>query len=264
MKPNEYNKLQVERLQLTWSMVTELVRFWQEHHDLEVDGYGGPATQGSLEEVLAPASVPAGGWPPFEGPPCGGSGRSDLPLQPRGRRELYQLLGNPGSGSLDKGWFRENIVELHRSHGNRLPNVPAKWYVQVHRVVEPYLREALRRAGIADPHYRIERIGSFNFRHIRHDPSRPLSTHSWGVAVDIDPGRNFTKRFKRGEMPEAWSEEWMKIWPDGVSRAFVEAFQSCGFAWGADWDEDGTSTDHTFADPMHFEWIARDGMRINA
>ena len=54
----------------------------------------------------------------------------------------------------------------------------------------------------------------------------------------------------------------MKYWPKGVPRGFVEAFQSCGFAWGSDWDEDGLTTDHTWQDPMHNEWIARDGNSI--
>lgn len=251
MSPEDYNREQFTSGAMTIEDITEMVRGWQDRHDLEVDGYAGPLTLSTIEAVLAAEVEPEDmEWNNWDGP---------LSYQPTSRREIYEQFGHPGGDHLDLHWRKDNIIELHQSHGNRLPGAPSGQYIHIHKDVEPYLREALRRAQVACPDYKIERIGSFNFRHIRRDPRRPLSTHSWGISVDIDRHRNYTKTFTKGQGPVAWDERYMEIWPDGLPEGFVRAFQSCGFAWGSDWDEDGDSHDHTFYDPMHFEWVARDG-----
>lgn len=244
MDPKDYNQAQIDSGKLSIDKITELVHEWQRTHDLVVDGIAGPVTVSSIDAVLIPETPPLK-WEPWDGP---------LERQPRNRREVYQMFGNPGVGTPDKRWERENITTVRD-----MPGVPSKWYFRCHRLVEPYMREAFRRAQIAAPQYQIERAASYVFRHQRHDPKRPLSYHSLGIAVDIDPHRNFGKSFKKGQTPEAWSSEYWAIWSEGLPRAFVEAFQSCGFASGIDWDEDGYSSDHTFIDPMHLVWLDRSG-----
>ena len=178
--------------------------------------------------------------PGFDGP---------LDRIPRNRAEVMQMFGNPGKGSPDPAWVKANIITVRD-----LPGVPHKWYFQTHRLVEPYIREAFRRALLADPDYEIERAASFVFRHMRHDPKLPLSMHSWGIAFDVDPGLNPAVTFPAGKTPAPWSKAWNKQWPRGLSQPFVEAIESVGFAWGGRW--------RGYCDPMHFEFVGKSTVQV--
>jgi hypothetical protein len=193
--------------------------------------------------ALEPPILRVKEWEPWVGP---------LGKLPRNRAEVYEFFGNPGVARAETKWRRDNIVEMRD-----MPGVPRKWYFQCHRLAEPYMREGLRRASLSCPDYEIERAASFVFRHQRHDVARPLSYHSWGIAIDVDPSGNQARYFAAGKAPEAWSQEWASLWPSGLPAGFVLAMQSVGFCWGADWDEDGTSVDHELIDPMHFELVDR-------
>lgn len=155
------------------------------------------------------------------------------------------LYGDPGlhRSEPDPAWVKANIVTSQGA--NAMPGVPRKWYFQCHRLVEDQLRRAFAAARTAAPGYHIERAASFVFRHMRHDNSLPLSLHSWGVAVDIDAADNAAHTFTPGTCPEPWSPAWMKLWPHGLPRAFVEAFEAQGFEWGGRWTG--------YCDPMHFQ-----------
>lgn len=190
-------------------------------------------------------------WPRFTGP---------LDELPRDRNDILRTFGDPrlrGAdgvpvGQPDPAWERRNIVELHGS--DRLPGVPERLYFHCHRLAEPYIREALRRATVICPDYALYQAASYVYRHMRHDPKRALSLHSWGIAVDVNSRDNRGIEYKRGEkVPKYFSDDWKRTWPRGVPRTFVDAFLSVGFTWGGDWDGDGRSDDHTFLDPMHFE-----------
>ena len=265
-----YNRKEVAGGDLTESHVIRMVEFWQQNHDLEGDGKAGAMTQKSLDNSidqgwdLCPLDLMKenesgfvdGKWLPWDGPEKS---------QPKSRQQI-SYFGNPethkGSNKMSKTWYKANIVECHQSNGNRLPGIPAKWYIKVHKMVEPYLREALRRCALVAPEYFIERMGSYNFRHMGGDPNRSLSMHSFGVAFDVNPSDNSGMHYDKGKSPAAYDERYMKRWPNGVPAEFVQAFTSCGFAWGSDWDEDGRTEDHRFLDPMHFEWVARDGIKF--
>lgn len=180
-------------------------------------------------------------WEPWPGP---GTRR------PRNRAEMIALLGDPTGGGRyhererpDPVWLRERTVELHGATA-LLPQLE-RYYMRVHRLVEPYLREALRRADIAAPGY-ITRAGVLVFRHMRDDATMPISNHAWGSAIDINAGDNAARSFRRGSEPRPWSAEWRRIWPRGVPEALVLAMESCGLRWGGRWPG--------FVDPMHFEW----------
>ena len=67
------------------------------------------------------------------------------------------------------------------------------------------------------------------------DPSRGLSTHSWGAAIDLNvPWNGY------GAVPAA-------LGAHGSVRELVPIFESEGFAWG------GYFKPQSIADGMHFE-----------
>jgi len=235
MSAESYNQKQMDTGKLTWEMITEVTKLWQLTHGLAADGYFGPNTQQSVTAAMTPPPyAPSTEWEPWDGP---------LARQPKNRTQVYEMFGNPGSGTVNPAWQAANIIELHDL--NKLPGVPSKWYVKLHKDIEPYAREGLRRAQISSK-YEIVRFGGFVFRHVQYNSKNPLSYHSWGIAFDVDADRNYAKTFAAGTKPVPWSPEWMKIWPSGVDQAFVHALASCGFTWGGSWS--------TFVDPMHFEW----------
>ena len=168
--------------------------------------------------------------------------RWDPPMDvPQSRREALRVYGNPGAGKVDPKWERENMTLVRN-----LPGPRPKLYI--HKLAEPFLREALARAvenGTADY---IERMGCFNFRHQRHDIRRPLSYHSFGVAVDINPRSNKAVYSPaESPLPAPWTTGWWEVWPNGVPQGFVEAFESVGWTWGGRWNN--------FKDGMHFQLV---------
>lgn len=119
---------------------------------------------------------------------------------------------------------------------------------QVHASVVPHVVLAFQlfeKFGVLDE---IHKIWFFNYRHQRHDRSRPLSLHSWGIACDINPRDNFAwspAGAERGILP--FSDEWYEKYPHGLSEIAVLCMKKAGFCWGGDWPE--------FRDPMHFELL---------
>lgn len=176
--------------------------------------------------------------------------------------DLVRIYGDPGKGKPNPAWERANIVDCHgTATGARvrpaMPGVPAAAYFRCHRLVEPHFREAFTRVARDAPDFVLTRAGGYVFRHMRHDPRKPLSQHSRGIAADLNAAANSARYFKRGQAPAAWSPAWYKLWPieaGGLTPAVVAAFKACGFRWGGDWDHDDQTTDEVYVDPMHVEF----------
>jgi hypothetical protein len=249
---------------LTWVRIADAVRTFQKKRALNADGMAGEATKSRIK--LPPASTSTTSVPVLSIEDCFKPWDGPAVRQPRNRKEAIEMFGDPGTIVENKGWTRQNLVECHERNGTRLPGVPSRWWVAVHRVVHPYLNEALRRIQIVEPSFQIEVLGSHCWRPIRGKVGNPLSLHSWAIAVDFTPQVNRGVDVAKGKAPQAWTPEWDKLFPPDprrVTRNVVRAMASCGYAWGSDWDEDGLTTDETWLDTMHFEWIARGGRMAN-
>ena len=118
----------------------------------------------------------------------------------------------------DAAWVSANI---------RTETVPVLGRVTCHRLMLPQLRGALQEvadAGLASSLSTYD--GCYVPRFIERDPSRSISLHTWGIAIDMDAATNY--RGIRGTM----------------NPRVVEIFKRWGFRWGGDW---------AYTDPMHFE-----------
>ncbi|HJR38976.1 MAG TPA: M15 family metallopeptidase [Nocardioidaceae bacterium] len=128
-----------------------------------------------------------------------------------------------GTVAPDPAWVSANITT---------DSVPLLGTVTCHRVMLPQLRAALQEVvdrGLAAEIHPGEFGGCYVPRFIERNPSRGLSLHTWGIAVDLNVPGN-----QRGTVGE-------------ISREVVAIFQRWGFAWGGDW---------AYTDPMHFELAA--------
>lgn len=125
-----------------------------------------------------------------------------------------------GSVQPDPRWVAANITT---------ETVPILGPVNGHRVMLPQLRGALQEVvdrGLADKINPEQYAGCYVPRFIASDPSKGLSLHTWGIAVDLNVPGNL-----RGTVGE-------------MDRTVVAIFKKWGFAWGGDWN---------YTDPMHFE-----------
>ncbi len=135
------------------------------------------------------------------------------------RREIFGELGyrevGDGRVQADADWVRANIVSCRLSRANGAGEDVLAW---CHRKVKEPLE-----AAFADVEERglWHLIHSFDGlwvpRHKAWNPSRGLSSHSWGIAFDLNAATN---PYGGGASVE--------------NRALNEVFHLYGFAWGGD------------------------------
>lgn len=136
--------------------------------------------------------------------------RDDHSLDPRWQRE--QLVTIPLPFPIVLSWDRSRYVE-------RIP---------CHKLLKSTFEEVFQELMKAGLHSKITSFGGcFCFRPQR--SGTKLSTHSWGIAIDLNPESNL--QGTAGDMDP------------GIVMMFTKA----GFAWGGDWQ--GRARD-----PMHFQF----------
>lgn len=158
-----------------------------------------------------------------------------LNVVPVGLDQIIVLYGDPDADHnfiLDLDWARDNLVMVTLPFSMRLSWRPTTYIqkVQCHKLIADALVDAL--GGIMDArglgYLHATGLdmwgGCFNFRSAR--GLSKLSTHSWGIAVDINP-----HLAPLGEIP--------------AMPAFItDAFEQRGFEWGGHWVR---------PDGMHFQ-----------
>lgn len=155
---------------------------------------------------------------------------------PRNMKELYEFAGkftyteHPSKRGWIKilgDWEKKNIVATKLRIKDKNGNY---WVVPCHKRIVWHLDKIFNEyvAKGYDKIYPVTQLGCFVPRHKLQDPSKSLSIHSWGLAVDINWKIN--KVGTRGTMP----------------LDVVSLFKQYGFNWGGVWTHP--------KDPMHFQF----------
>ncbi|MFQ3675982.1 MAG: M15 family metallopeptidase [Endomicrobiia bacterium] len=137
----------------------------------------------------------------------------------------YTDIGG-GRIKIDPLWVKKNIVKI---------KLPILGVVEFHKKLKNQLlnifkeinNKKLEKEIDTDDYRRFG--GTFVPRHILWDSKKPLSRHSWGIAIDINVSQN-----PYGKAPKQHPE-------------IVKIFTENGFEWGGSWK---------IPDGMHFE-VAR-------
>lgn len=178
---------------------------------------------------------------------------------PHGLTQLVATYGNPNkNGQLDRTWYNTNIVRMDLPAGmvfklawDTSQTVKA---IQIHRKCKDSLFQILQEiwnklridiktvspnktTAFYDEACRKEMArlkldlfgGTFNFRPIRGRSS--LSTHAYGIAIDINPSEN--------QLGDTTPQ--MPMW-------VVQIFKKHGWVWGGDFK--------SRPDPMHFQRVS--------
>jgi D-alanyl-D-alanine carboxypeptidase len=160
-------------------------------------------------------------------------------IRPLSEAEIRLTFGNivvteAGGGrvNLNTVWINENIT-----------NLPSAWLadagfrsIQVHiKARDPFTRAftAAQQAGLTDRI--LTCAGTFVPRHKGWNVNRGLSSHTWGIAIDLNVAWN-----GYGSVPAA-------LGTHGSVRELVPIFEAEGFAWG------GYFEPLSICDGMHFE-----------
>jgi len=153
---------------------------------------------------------------------------------------LNSFYDNPRgrNGQVSQKWYKENIVKweppypLYYSEGRQRLKT-----LLVHRLCKDTFNDAFREVAIRFSEEEIDEKrlnicgGTYNYRQMR-GGSR-LSTHAYGIAIDMDPANN--------PYPHPWEE-------GGIDKDFVAILENHGFCWRG---ENGD------IDPMHFQCAYR-------
>lgn len=149
-------------------------------------------------------------------------------------RAIKRVFGAPGYREvgggrvkLDAGWISGNIVACSLEGARRGKTVTT----ECHRLAKEPLERAFRevqRKGLSGLIRAFD--GLWVPRHKCWNPSRGLSSHTWGIAFDLNAETN---GYGCAASPE--------------NLALNEIFGRYGFAWGGHWTPD------TQRDPMHWE-----------
>jgi hypothetical protein len=136
----------------------------------------------------------------------------------------------PGFIDIERAWVEANITSLE------VPALAPLAFpeIAVHRFAAPHFRAVfaeIERQGLNDD--LLICGGTFVPRYVSMNVNNPLSSHSWGIAIDLNVAWN-----GYGRRPALIDQH-------GTVRRIVPIFNAGGFAWGGHFT--------TESDGMHFE-----------
>jgi hypothetical protein len=187
----------------------EAVRVFQER--FFVDGIVDKVTERAITEAVI-------AWAKRE--------REILVPVPAGLKELEEKFGVIEYRNAGAGWIEITNDFAHKIERHEFPVVGAQCFHRDLLLVLERVLEDIRRKGLDEE---IKQFGTWAPRHKMHDPSRNLSAHSWGIAVDVN-----------------WATNAVGTLGD-LDSGIVESFERYGFEWGGRW---------RFKDPMHFQYVS--------
>lgn len=160
-----------------------------------------------------------------------------LPSPPHGLAQVITTFGNlfefiRPDHTLDPRWQAERLTTIPLPFSMRLSWDQSRQVNRMtcHRLMEPIFRTCFQQVGDAGLQSQITSFGGcFCFRAQR--TGTKLSTHCWGIAIDLNPECN-----AQGT-------------PGHMHPAVVTIFRDAGFTWGGDWSGPA-------CDPMHFQFCS--------
>jgi hypothetical protein len=221
---------------------------WQQARGDKVHNGELNATQ--IGDLLNPAAPPATA-PGASGAPLSASAtprRTNGTINVLTEAEVRALYGDIATRPLANGAVeivskgapgqaQHEIVEFrHALLGSQQPQ-------RVHAKALPHFVDAFDRiqaaiaAGTVPDDVIVNCGGTYVPRHIGSDPKRPLSRHTWGIAIDLNTQAN------------AMNAPPAALGTPGSLLSVVPIFNDCGFAWGGHFS--------TGPDGMHFELALR-------
>lgn len=166
--------------------------------------------------------------------------REDGTITTLSEEEKIRIFGRIEYTSKDNGAieitndFRRNLVRIHP------PFFPLPPYDASSMFVHVKARPSFQRVFYLLMKHDLARFvktydGAFTARHMAWNKSRPLSSHSWGIAVDLNARDN------------GYGKEPAKEDENGTLLPVLPFFEAEGFAWG------GHFKPAAYYDGMHFE-----------
>ncbi|MCS7051118.1 MAG: M15 family metallopeptidase [Thermomicrobium sp.] len=156
---------------------------------------------------------------------------------PKGHEGIVQVFGDPVAGS--QNLTRLDLWEISRMLKEKLAKPfpyafgPPVTRITAHRLLAASVRDLLNLTyDLCNGRFEEDRWsygGCYVFRPKKN--GRKLSTHAWGIAVDLGP--------KRNPMGAAWCSK------TGLPKHVIELWCDAGWQWGGFW---------SVPDPMHFQY----------
>ena len=158
-------------------------------------------------------------------------------LAPHGLKEICATFGDIfqyilSDHTLDPRWQSQFLTRIEMPFQLSLSWDKSRAVTQMtcHRLIAPVFADVLGQLKSTALSDKITSFGGcFSFRPQR--TGTKLSTHAWGIAVDLNPETN--RQGTAGEM----------------DLGVIAIFERAGFTWGGNWE--GHSRD-----PMHFQYCS--------